>query len=216
MTPTTITRSLLGLTLAAVVSVAGCDDPAQPTPLDEAPAAQSAMDKSGAHGASFLRLYSRNVFLGGEAEVLFDLNFQDPASIIAAVNDFWSQVQGNDFQERAAAIADEIADTDPHVVGLQEITRYAIVDVSSGAPQVVGGLDMLQVLQAALASRGLDYDLVWRQVFPSRPPRRGCPTSSSASSWERPPSSEATSRWWTSRPPPSTPSSRWGPTRRNR
>lgn len=166
--PSRPTRLLSALLLAA--GLGACADTSGPGQISQeadglrpTPAAGSV-----AAGEAFFRVYTRNVYLGGDTGPLFTLDFTDTspqgmAAILGAVNTFWNSVQATRFQERAEAIADEIALTDPHVVGLQEVASYGEVDLSSGAPVVVDGLDMVATLQAALAARGLDYALVVKQ-----------------------------------------------------
>jgi hypothetical protein len=115
-------------------------------------------------GESFLRLYNRNVFLGGDTGPLFEIDFsQFPANIlevVGAVQTFWGEVQSSDFPARAEAIADDIAATRPHVVGLNEMSSYALVDLASGP---FASLDFTSILLDALAARGLDYRLEIKQ-----------------------------------------------------
>lgn len=154
---------LTALTLSALV-VAGCQD--DPSPLSTAPVDGDVMAAAHAstEGESFLRLYNRNVFLGGDTGPLFQIDFtQFPGNIVevvGAVQTFWGEVQASDFPARAEAIADEIAATRPHVVGLNEIASYALVDLASGP---FGGIDFTPVLLNALAARGLDYRLEIKQ-----------------------------------------------------
>ena len=108
------------------------------------------------HSPDVFRVFTRNIYLGGDTGPLFSLDFTDIPAVAASASAFWGQVQASDFPHRAKAIADEIARTNPHVVGLQEVARYVLLD---GTFQSTGGLDMLQILQAELASEGLSYDV---------------------------------------------------------
>lgn len=65
-----------------------------------------------------------------------------------------------DFPSRAEKLADEIAFTRPHLVGLQEVSRYrrqVPADFQLNATEDV--YDFLAILLAALESRGLDYEV---------------------------------------------------------
>ncbi|MEJ2541016.1 MAG: endonuclease/exonuclease/phosphatase family protein [Gemmatimonadota bacterium] len=156
----------LGTLLAFyVLALAGCEDPnpASPEPGTVDPAASELLGGTAvSRQESALRLYTRNVFLGGDTDPLFTLDFQDTSprnlvAIVTAVNTFWGQVQATDFPARAAAIADDIARTRPHVVGLNEMARYTVVDATTGA--LLDRIDFTTVLLDALSARGLAYRL---------------------------------------------------------
>lgn len=155
-------HTLAPLALAAVL--AGCDTLAEPLSSAAEPAvdlpAPVALSQADGDGSAFLRVLTRNIYLGGETSPILSLDFADIPGILAAVNTFWDQLEENDFHARAGALADEIAMTDPHVVGLQEVARFALLD---GSFNPVGGIDMLAVLMDALAQRGLDYEVAWVQ-----------------------------------------------------
>ncbi|HSG49454.1 MAG TPA: hypothetical protein VLA43_16660 [Longimicrobiales bacterium] len=178
-------RSLTGLGLAAALLLAGCDSPAATGPLGDAagdplPTALARSDAAPASGDAMFRVYNRNVFLGGDTGPLFTL-FAPPneptiEDLIAAATVFWGEVKASRTMERAGAIADEIARRRPQVVTLQEVASYWIVEAGPETPpHVVDGDDMLYALQAAMADRGLDYQLVERPLtfdggFPLGPP----------------------------------------------
>ena len=175
-------RSLTGLGLAAVLALSACDSPRATGPLGDGspPTALAPSPTAPAGGEAFFRVYNRNVFLGGDTGPLFSLfaTSGGPSleELIAAANYFWGEVQANHTGERANAIADEIARLDPHVITLQEVTRYLIVEAGPETPpHPVAEDDMLDLLQDALADRGLDYVLVERPLtvaggFPLGPP----------------------------------------------
>jgi len=166
-------RTKIALTTAGLLAVGACDDATPPmapdAELTESPAAIRAP-------ASALGVMTWNAYLGADTGPLYSLDFPDPGedsqeeliaktgALLAAVNTFWAGVQATDFPERAAAIAREIADADPEVVALQEIASYGVIDLSSGAPVPIGGIDFVPVLEQALAAEGLHYDVVIRQT----------------------------------------------------
>lgn len=162
--------SLLTLLLASTLTVAACDgEPFSPATSDfEVPTTDVLALQAATQGQSFLRLYVRNVFLGASTRPLFSLDFsQFPANILEvvdAVQTYWAGVQATDFTERAEALADDIAAIRPHVVGLNEMARYALIDVTSGP---VESIDFFAVLMDALAARGLDYTLEIQQIATS-------------------------------------------------
>ena len=75
-----------------------------------------------------------------------------------------------DFPARAKLLAKEIGDTKPDLVGLQEvttITHSAPGTANSTAPTSVPVLNFLQVLNKALAARGLKYRVASNQLATS-------------------------------------------------
>ena len=141
--------------------MAACDgEPFSPAGGElDAPATDLLSAQASASSEAFLRLYARNVFVGASTRPLFELDFsQFPgniAEVVAAAQFFWGEVKATDFTVRAEALADEIQATRPHVVGLNEVSAFAVVDLATGQP--VEGIDFLDVLTDALAARGLDY-----------------------------------------------------------
>lgn len=108
----------------------------------------AAAPKSGA-----LKVMTRNLYLG--AELGPALRATTELGFITAVTQIWATVQATNFPERAEALADEIAETDPHVVGLQEVELWA--SQTPGQLPVVE-YDFLQLLLGALEERGLAYE----------------------------------------------------------
>lgn len=106
---------------------------------------------------------TRNLYLGGD---IFALVGAEPQQIPVIVAQLFGAVQVNDFEARAGALAAEIEATDPHLVGLQEVSLYRIQDPSdyvTGNTSVnaeVVFLDYLAVLLDSLDARGLDYTVV--------------------------------------------------------
>jgi endonuclease/exonuclease/phosphatase family metal-dependent hydrolase len=112
-------------------------------------------------GPDVFRVYTRNIYVGGDTGPLFSLDFGDTPVVVARAVAFWGEVQSSDFPDRAATIADEIARTNPHVIGLQEVADYVLLDRRF---QPTERLDMLRILESALKARGLSYHLVLEQV----------------------------------------------------
>jgi len=139
--------------LSSLVVTAGCDDGDLPTagdlsevaPVAEAPAFP---------GGEPLKVLTRNMYLGGNVNLVFGADFSNPAAVAAAATAVWGQVQATDFAERAKALADEIDEARPHVVAIQEIPEYLVLD---GAFQPIDLQDHLGILQAEL--QGLPYTL---------------------------------------------------------
>ncbi|HSG10097.1 MAG TPA: hypothetical protein VLA36_17190 [Longimicrobiales bacterium] len=144
--------------VVAVTLLAGCSDLSEPSGPGPDPTPR--MDSYwGVHsGNQPFTLYTQNVYLGGDTGPIFSLDFNDIPAVLQATKVFWDQVQQSNVAERAAALVDELDARRPHVVGLQEVFRFAVVDARTGA--VVGGADILAVLEAEIAARGLPYEVV--------------------------------------------------------
>lgn len=109
-----------------------------------------------------VRVMTRNVSIGGDIDrVLAAASVEDvPLTVLLT----WQEIVANDFAVRAAALAKEIDATDPHIVGLQEITTLRVQDPGDLAgggtePATEVAYDYLEILLAAIEDRGLDYDV---------------------------------------------------------
>lgn len=135
-------RSGLLLVLAAVLFAGACDDGAVPVSAE-------------------VTVMTRNVYLGANIFRLTQATSVEEIPVIVA--EIFEIMEGNDYAERAGALAAEIEATDPHLVGLQEIELYRIqdpsdyVDGNTTANATEVHIDFLQVLLDSLAARGLDY-----------------------------------------------------------
>jgi endonuclease/exonuclease/phosphatase family metal-dependent hydrolase len=112
------------------------------------------------HGPTRLTVMTRNLYLGTDLNPIF--NAPNQLALFAAVGAGWTQVQSNDFPERAQAIADEIASAKPDLVGLQEAMLYRTQVPPDGpaTPAQTVAYDFVQLLVDALAQRGLQYAAV--------------------------------------------------------
>ena len=86
--------------------------------LVAAPAAASAERE----GGRTLTVMSRNVFLGADLAPFVGTGSLDELS--ASPGAVWSRIEANRFEQRAHALAAEIAAARPDVVGLQEVSLY--------------------------------------------------------------------------------------------
>lgn len=160
-TPTkTLRRILLSATLFAL---AACTDDG---PLDAVLETPQQAPPPVALEADAFGVYTQNVYLGGDTGPLFSLDFNNIPAVIQATNVFWNQVQASDIAGRMAGIADQIGKVRPMMVGLQEATQLAVVDLAQGGA-VVGGADLLAYVDAALAQRGLPYERIRTQATTS-------------------------------------------------
>lgn len=107
-----------------------------------------------------LTVMTYNVYLGSSvAPVLSVENLPEVPTAVASV---YNNIETSDFPRRATAIAAAIKDSQPHLIGLQEI---ALIRRQSPGDRIAGGslpatevvLDYLEILMDALAAEGLDY-----------------------------------------------------------
>jgi endonuclease/exonuclease/phosphatase family metal-dependent hydrolase len=143
-------RILSVLILAGLVGA--CQDEETIDPV--APEFSTVGDEPSHRPAPAFEVYTQNVYLGGDTGPLFTIDLSNIPAVVAATNTFWAQVEQSAPEERMAAIVDEIARRRPHVVGLQEVLRFVVLD---GAMTPVGGLDLLALIEAEIAARGLPY-----------------------------------------------------------
>lgn len=109
-----------------------------------------------------LTVMTRNIYVGTDIDILMMTPAQDIPVVVAQL---WAEIEATDFADRAEALADEIADNQPHLVGLQEVSlfrRQSPGDYLIGNPQAAEDvvLDHVDLLLAALADRGLAYSVV--------------------------------------------------------
>src|SRR5262249_51911907 len=108
---------------------------------------------------------TRNLYVGADlSPVGAALASGNPSAIINAASSFWAGVLSTNFPERAEALADEVADAQPLLIGLQEVSlfRTGAPDRFLGNPTRAGAvaLDYLDILLAELGERGLHYAAV--------------------------------------------------------
>jgi len=99
---------------------------------------------------------TQNLYVGADVDLVIGaLASPDPYDDFPALLFAIETLGKTDYPARAAAIADEIARRRPHVVGLQEVSVIDIDLSGMGGPVVY--LNFLEILQAELAARGLNY-----------------------------------------------------------
>ena len=145
---------LLGLaaTLSACdIDVANPSLPDQPNP-PEGPTVTEPQ-------ASSVTVMSRNMYVGTDVDaVIAALASPDPDDDLPTLTGAIAVLEQTDFPTRAAAIADEIQRTRPHLVGLQEVSDIDIDLTELGLPIDVQ-ISFLPVLLDELARRGLTYEM---------------------------------------------------------
>jgi endonuclease/exonuclease/phosphatase family metal-dependent hydrolase len=97
-----------------------------------------------------LTVMTRNLYLGSSLGPA--LEAKTPEGFVEAVARIYATVQYTNFPQRADAIADEIQETEPDLIGLQEVTKW-----TTGGLNPPPGYDFLAILEGELEARGLDY-----------------------------------------------------------
>lgn len=112
-----------------------------------------------------VKVMTRNIYFG--ASLTRAATATTVPELLNAVSTIFTNFQATDFPSRAKALAREIDEADPALIGLQEVAlwRRGPVGVLDGpvtpAEEVV--LDFLPVLRAELAALGIPYDVVEEQ-----------------------------------------------------
>lgn len=151
--PRGASRALAGLFLTTVL--AGCESGAVLAPTADASRA-SAVRASPARNLSVL---TWNMYVGTDVDAaLGALLTADPSDDFPAIQSALATLEATDVSARAAAIADQVARFRPHVLGFEEVSAFD-VDLSPVGGSVFS-VDYLPVLLAALAARGLHYQVV--------------------------------------------------------
>jgi endonuclease/exonuclease/phosphatase family metal-dependent hydrolase len=101
-----------------------------------------------------ITVMSYNLYLGANLQPLFAAT---PATIAGLAQDVWNHVEQVDFRVRAQAIARLIDQSDPEVVGLQEV---ALWERGASPASLAPVFDFEQILLDALAARGEHYRAV--------------------------------------------------------
>jgi endonuclease/exonuclease/phosphatase family metal-dependent hydrolase len=114
-------------------------------------------------GQRDVTVMTRNLYFGASLDEL--LLAQNLGEVLYQVELIWAGVQLTDFNVRAKALADEIVEAQPDLIGLQEVALWRTQfpsDTFSGAPTPATDVayDFLQILLDELASRGAHYSVV--------------------------------------------------------
>ena len=148
--------------LGAFALLAACAD--APSAPPSASLASAPPPHSMAGGNKLVTVMSRNLYLGADLNPIFTA--PNPIVLFDRAHVQWQKVVATRFAERAAAIAEEVAASNPELIGLQEVPTYYLQrpgDGFLGAAQqraTVPELDFLATLLSALEARGLRYRAV--------------------------------------------------------
>lgn len=109
-----------------------------------------------------ITVMTRNLYLGANLDPAIAAIFSgNPDAIVDAATATWASVVATNFPERAEVLAAEIAHSQPHLVGLQEVSLYRTgpPDTFSANPTPARRvrLDYLEILLQELNERGLHY-----------------------------------------------------------
>lgn len=151
---------LLGL---STLLTTGCSDSDVAGPDETALRVASGNQSGPNRGSERVKVMTRNVYVGIDLDPV--LQAPSPELIPALVAQAFQQLLQTNFPERAIALAEEIHDSRPDLVGLQEISLIRIQspgDFFIGNPQPASDVlfDYLEILLSALEERGLDYRAV--------------------------------------------------------
>ena len=110
-----------------------------------------------------LVVMTRNLYLGADIFKVVEAAQEAPDTIPFVVAEVYNTMLYTNFWVRAEAIADEIAENQPHIVGLQEVSTFYIQtpgDFMTGNPVDASNvvIDFYEVLNDALLARGMEYD----------------------------------------------------------
>lgn len=145
--------------LALLAAVAACSSTGvtdTPSTTDASTNADASTSDAGS-GAPHTWL-TRNVNLGFAVEPVIGASSIE--QVPGLVAEAWARMEQNDFASRAALLADEVAQTSPDAIGLQEVAIVKRTPASGANPIEY---DYLVILQKALAAKGLTYVAVATQ-----------------------------------------------------
>jgi hypothetical protein len=159
------TITLMGVAGAAALLAACADNPVTAPASPDATGSVAEFHAAGRHPDQ-LTVLTRNMFVGAPIEIV--MAETDPNLIPVRAAEAWAVEMQNDFGSRAKGMADEIALTRPHLVGLQEVSLFrsqfpSDIAVPPGmTPNLTPNatnveVDFLGTLLAELQARGLDY-----------------------------------------------------------
>ena len=114
------------------------------------------LDDSSAKSSVKLTVMTRNMYIGANVDRIIEE--QNTLQIPIRVAEAWQTLHETDFPSRARAMAQEIADARPHLVGLQEVTLIRTqeeADFQLNAETIA--FDFLADLMTELDILGLDY-----------------------------------------------------------
>lgn len=113
--------------------------------------------------AETFTVMTRNLYVGTDVDAVLSASRSE---LPIAVAQAWATFQSTNYVARMAAIAEEIRQINPHLVGLQEVTLLRSqspgdsMNLRASTPAETEEADFLATLLAELAVLGLDYRVV--------------------------------------------------------
>lgn len=143
----------LGLALALMVACS--PDSAPPTSASPARSPDAAV--SPITGTKDLVVYTQNVYVGADVDAVLGSAPEDlQDNLFTALGTFVA----TNWPERAATIAGFVAQQQPDVIALNEVSTVTITGLAPFFPDT--HVEFLPIFQGALAARGLDYVVAGR------------------------------------------------------
>jgi endonuclease/exonuclease/phosphatase family metal-dependent hydrolase len=131
-------------------------------PLSANAATESTEGGGGHHRVGPIRTVTYNLYVGADIFRVAKAALEDPNTVPWVVADVVGTMIDTNFTERSVAIADQIAKSRPHVIGLQEVSLIRHQSpgdflIGNPTPAELVLYDYLDILMDALAARGLHY-----------------------------------------------------------
>ena len=114
-----------------------------------------------------VKVMTQNLYLG--ADLTPAIQATNGGMLALAGTEIWNTVQATDYPARAKAIAREIVDADPDLIGLQEAAHWFTQTPGDGIPGLGGtpatesAIDFLEILGDELDALGVPYNVVASQ-----------------------------------------------------
>lgn len=147
-------KRIAGITTLISLLAVGCEY-SLPTGVGEVriDARKAGLPSARGHGSGRVAVMTRNVYVGADVDRILAGSLSE---IPQLVSEAFQEFVDTDFATRMDQLAVEIEQTQPHLIGLQEVT---LIDAffATAPPQQ---FDFLEALLGALDARGLDYRLV--------------------------------------------------------
>jgi endonuclease/exonuclease/phosphatase family metal-dependent hydrolase len=121
------------------------------------------LDEDRGLGEKRVTVMTRNLYFGADLRpAIVAILSGDPNSLPPVVSEIWAKVQATDFPTRVEALAAEIQETRPDLIGLQEavIWRSEFPSNFAGPDAAHLEYDFVSLLLDALEARGEHYSLV--------------------------------------------------------
>ncbi|CAN5663286.1 hypothetical protein BH20ACT12_BH20ACT12_12370 [soil metagenome] len=158
--------SILALVVAVPMASGQSSDTNQSTIVDDPTRGLSpttlSSDTNRTTDSEHITVMTRNLYLGADlTQAIGAMISGDHFAIIDAATATWASVVATNVPERAEVLADEIAHSQPQLIGLQEVSLYR-----TGSPDTFSDnptparrikLDYLEILLQELHERGLHY-----------------------------------------------------------